>query len=324
MGDAFGYPVEFMDLDSILARYRHGLQAPLADPRTGILVVSDDTQMTMFTLEGLLLATYAHHEHENMLDSIRLAYLDWLATQGEGAGSGRNCGALRHEKCLCHRRAPGNTCLSALKAGGRGSPERAINDSKGCGGGMRVGPIGLLRQLCTERVFDLAARAAALTHGHPSGYLSAGILAGIIRLLLDGYSVRESAERALELLRAWPGHEETLLSVHGALRASQEPYGRPADVETLGGGWVGEEALAIGLYAALVGDDFVQVMGIAATHSSDSDSTASIAGQLWGAAHGVMALPESLAEKLDVFVPLDGLTTAFLAHQADDGQGGQT
>ena len=36
---------------------------------------------------------------------------------------------------------------------------------------------------------SLGPEAAALTHGHPSGYLSAGMVAAIIRVLLDGGSL---------------------------------------------------------------------------------------------------------------------------------------
>jgi ADP-ribosyl-[dinitrogen reductase] hydrolase len=54
----------------------------------------------------------------------------------------------------------------------------------------------------------------------------------------------------------------------------------------LGQGSVGEEALAIGLYRALAGGSFAETLAIAANHDGDSDSTASIAGQLCGAWHG--------------------------------------
>ena len=53
------------------------------------------------------------------------------------------------------------------------------NDSKGCGGVMRVAPVGLYEQN-PERAFDLACEIAAITHGHPTGCLAAGCLAAII------------------------------------------------------------------------------------------------------------------------------------------------
>jgi hypothetical protein len=56
--------------------------------------------------------------------------------------------------------------------------------------------------------------------------------------------------------------------------AGQPCRDRAAAVETLGGGWVGEEALAIGIYAALSAESFVEAIQIATNHSGDSDSTA--------------------------------------------------
>ena len=72
-----------------------------------------------------------------------------------------------------------------------------------------------------------------------------------------------------------------------------------AQVNRLGGGWVGEEALAIGYFAALVADGFEEAMRIAANHSGDSDSTASIAGQIVGAGVGAQAIPGAWAEAVD-------------------------
>ena len=44
---------------------------------------------------------------------------------------------------LYARRASGNTCMSSIEAGRRGSIGTPLNSSKGCGGVMRVAPVGL-------------------------------------------------------------------------------------------------------------------------------------------------------------------------------------
>jgi ADP-ribosylglycohydrolase len=75
-------------------------------------------------------------------------------------------------------------------------------------------------------------------------------------------------------------------------------------ISTLGQGWVGEEALAIGLYAAMVATTFEACIELAANHDGDSDSTASIAGQLWGARHGLDATLVEVVNRLDVQEPL--------------------
>jgi ADP-ribosylglycohydrolase len=188
--------------------------------------------------------------------------------------------------------APGNTCLSALSQGGQGTPERPLNDSKGCGGVMRVAPIGLLPALEPANVADVAARAAALTHGHPSGYISAAALAAIIRVTLDGSGLSAAIPAAQRMLPAWKGSEETAAKVNAALSASRRTgANRRQAIAALGGAWTGEEALAIGIYSALVGKSFPEVFSIVANHDGDSDSTASIAGQIYGAQNGISDLP---------------------------------
>ena len=74
---------------------------------------------------------------------------------------------------------PGNTCLSALRGEEMGELQRPLNNSKGCGGVMRVAPVGLVAD-DDEQAFNLGCGAAAITHGHPSGYYSAGCFAAII------------------------------------------------------------------------------------------------------------------------------------------------
>ncbi|MBK1619743.1 ADP-ribosylglycohydrolase family protein [Lamprobacter modestohalophilus] len=116
--------------------------------------------------------------------------------------------------------APGNTCLSALRAmNSLGEPAR--NDRKGCGGVMRVAPVGLfawrLRQYeSPQDTFRLGTELAALTHGHPTGALTGGVLAVLILALTDGASLREALAAAKPLLRAEPDHEETLRAIEMA------------------------------------------------------------------------------------------------------------
>ena len=76
---------------------------------------------------------------------------------------------------LHHGRAPGTTCLSALHAG---HPGTVSNNSKGCGGVMRVAPAGL----AGGDPFTLGCQAAAPTYSHPSGYLAAVYFADFERV----------------------------------------------------------------------------------------------------------------------------------------------
>lgn len=205
--------------------------------------------------------------------------------------------------------------MAALQAGGHGTTADKINDSKGCGGVMRTAPIGLVTAWEARLAFDVGARAAAITHGHASGYLSGGAMAAMVRLAIGGASLEEAAAQAIEIAAGWQGSEETVAAVRHALdlaRRRNQPHERA--IRSLGQGWVGEEALAIGLYAVLTGGSFGEILTIAANHDGNSDSTASIAGQLFGASSGAAEIPHSWVRRLDVIEPIyeimDGLILA--------------
>ena len=165
---------------------------------------------------------------------------------------------------------------------------------------MRIAPAGLT----PAPAFELGSELAAITHGHPTGWLAAGYLAQLVQEVVAGATLDEGALRALETLRRQPRHEETAAAVEKALWLSRAPRATTADVVQLGAGFVAEEALAIGLYAAMVATTFEACIELAANHDGDSDSTASIAGQLWGARHGLDPMLAEVVNRLDVLEPL--------------------
>jgi ADP-ribosyl-[dinitrogen reductase] hydrolase len=298
IGDALGAPIEFDRLDDIRARFGDAGVTEFL-PAYGLVgAITDDTQMTLFTAEGLLRAQATRERGDRADDvaAIRAAYLQWLRTQDASVRAEETGGGwLVDQDVLHHRRAPGTTCLSALYEGGPGTPVKPLNDSKGCGGVMRVAPIGLV----TEHRFATAARAAALTHGHPSGYLSSGAFAHVVGDLLQGATLPDAIASARVELAQWPDHNETMRSIDAAVAVAAFGDVDAERLETLGGGWVGEEALAIGLCCALVAPDVRSGLELAVNHSGDSDSTGSIAGNLLGALHGVDALPAHLLGQLE-------------------------
>jgi ADP-ribosylglycohydrolase len=177
---------------------------------------------------------------------------------------------------------------------------------------MRIAPVGLLGDLDPAQSAELAARAAALTHGHPSGYISAAALAAMMRLMLDGADLPEAAKETKLLLAHWKARDETEAKIEAASRAATNGSRNHLEaLKSLGQGWVAEEALAIGLYSALAGDSFPEVLRIAANHDGDSDSTASIAGQIYGARKGLADLPNRWVRRLDVLSPALGLMNSM-------------
>lgn len=156
---------------------------------------------------------------------------------------------------------------------------------------MRAAPFGLLMGWDPSLVFQLAIECSVLTHGHPTGYLSAGSLAVIVHTVLRGGPVEEGVQLALTLLAERSGHEETSAALRGALEAVRGGEPSAERVAALGEGWVAEEALAIGVYCALVAEDVRSGLLLAVNHSGDSDSTGTVCGSLLGALHGETALP---------------------------------
>jgi ADP-ribosylglycohydrolase len=184
-----------------------------------------------------------------------------------------------------------------------GDPAR--NDSKGCGGVMRVAPVGLFMQgqgdsCAPPQAFELGAELAALTHGHPTGSLTGGVLAVLVLQLADGAALADALTMAKAILVEQPDHEETLAAIEQAeaLAASDTP--RQAAITRLGQGWVAEEALAISIYCALVAQSFRDGVILAVNHDGDSDSTGAIAGNLLGAMQGVRAIPADWLEGLEL------------------------
>jgi len=313
VGDAFGYAVEFNSLARIREKYGpQGLTEP--QPREGTLVVSDDTQMTLFTADGLLAAIAGGRpaSEGQIVARIREGCMAWFRTQ-LGDWHPRITGFSQH-RALWAVRAPGSTCLSALKAGGMGAPEAPINDSKGSGGVMRVAPLGLVAALDADAAFRLADAAAALTHGHASGRLSAAAFASLISDLAAEVPLGVALDRMEERLAATPGAQEVLKAANAARTLAANVDLPPEQgVAALGEGWTGEEALAIALYAVLRADSFEAALRIAANHDGDSDTTASLAGQAWGAMHGAEAIPHDWARRLDVFEPLCDVAARLIA-----------
>lgn len=298
-GDALGASVEFIDRAEILRRFGPTGIRQYAPAYGGIGKITDDTQMTLFTAEGCLRARHHSMKYvvDNSEDILKNAYMRWLHTQTSVADKGKGTvdSWLLKQSALFSRRAPGNTCLSAL---GRKGGER--NNSKGCGGIMRVAPCGILHPGDPLAAFNLGSLAAKLTHGHPTGYLSAGVFAALIALLMGGQSLEHAADIAREILIGFPGHEETLSALDGAKAMAHQGAMPEKAIPMLGEGWIAEEALAISLYCALRAESLEEGVIMAVNITGDSDSTGAITGNLLGALHGASAIPRQWLDSLEL------------------------
>ena len=329
IGDALGYPVEFIySYEEIQKRYGERGIARLdtnqhwlgEDEQVGKAVVSDDTQMTLFTANGLL---NAKRQKSNMKYSICRAYIEWYLTQvGKWSNKYKDCWIARIPE-LNKRRAPGNTCMSSLYAIYSG--REPMNNSKGCGGVMRIAPIPLYAAVDNRMdILDadkLAGDAAEITHQHPLGFISAALMSHVIyRLALDIEPTKDSMKRYImegvaEMRNQYKAyHNDVERMAELAERAIFLIDNGKTDLENighLGEGWTGEEALAIALYCALKHfDSFEEAMIAAVNHGGDSDSTGAVTGNILGAAVGYEAIPQFYKDDLEMH--------DLILHMADD------
>jgi ADP-ribosylglycohydrolase len=300
IGDALGAPLEFMSISQIRARFGTSGLTEFTEAYGRKGAITDDTQMTLFTAEGLLRAYSMGMERGicHPPSVVHHAYIRWLLTQGEKSRYQSYYqfpefpdGWLIKVQELYSRRAPGMACLSSLKSDRMGTIEKPINNSKGCGGVMRIAPVGLIFERPDE-AFRIGCEIAAITHGHPSGYLTAGCLAAIIALIISGASLHESLREAVAILLTNRNHEECKAAIDLALSLARNPDPSPKVVEEIGSGWVAEEALAIAIYCSIVANgDFAKGVLLAVNHSGDSDSTGAIMGNILGALLGSRSIP---------------------------------
>ena len=317
-GDALGYTVEFLHEPQIFQRFGPAGITDYVLDEQGVARFSDDTQMTLYTAEGLLFA-HTRGALRGIMASISyymsFMYQDWYRTQTEDFSERTRCAWVSGFPELFARRAPGTTCMTACAAGANGTLESPINDSKGCGGIMRVAPVGLFysksfsnmtRHMTYADIQLQGAEIAALTHGHELGWLPAGAFAQIVSMIVheDSPLTEAVAAASATLPEAFP--EARMV---GALqeimeRAVSLASSNLSDLEAiheLGEGWVAEETLAIALLCALRHQgDFAGAIAAASNHNGDSDSTAAVAGTIIGAQIGYEAIPHRFIEPLEL------------------------
>ena len=337
VGDALGYPVEFATWPQIRWKYGPGGIKSYKLDKRGLALISDDTQMSLFTVTGILLGLTRGYMRGIMgrIDTYcHWSYLDWLHTQEWSS---------RHEDArvdswlmdipeLYAQRAPGNTCLSALRALEKERP--VVNDSCGCGGVMRTAPIALLSYMHRNSSGDsgrcdiYAAEAARITHKHPLGFLPSAVLNRILMNIMAGkVEDRKQLVDAIEAsITALPGIQspEDDGKTYGELwphhvakqqdiirKALELAYSDTPDVtaiESLGGGWTGHEALAIAIYSAVKHcNSFEDAVVSAVNHSGDSDSTGAVCGNITGCLLGRKAIPSKYTDTLELLDVIEEL-----------------
>lgn len=329
VGDALGYPVEFIGEYSIFSKYGDRGITSYELNKNGKAVISDDTQMVLFTANGLLAGNTAFcmqgKEGFPRLD-VEQAYLDWLLTQISSRQQVNGHERFTKEGGyswlldvpeLYARRAPGITCLRALEGGTYGKEDfirNPRNDRKGCGGIMRVAPVALMYRPDENCNIDIktldweAAQIAAITHGHSLGYMPAAVVSHIITRILTSDSqvnlkeiVLDARDAMKEIFSADENLDELVRIIDLAVSLSENSRDDLKNIHALGEGWVAEETLGISLYCALkYQEDFSAGIIASVNHKGDSDSTGAVTGNILGALVGYDAIEEKWKQDLEL------------------------
>ncbi len=289
LGDALGRPLEFLSVEEI--RARHGPKG-LVDPE-GRLETTDDTGMAVAVAEAL--AAAGTEGPDELMVAVTREFVRW----------GRE---VRPEH------SPGPTCLEATARLEAGVPwmRSGLSWSKGSGAVMRAAPVGFYFARHPVLLREMSRQIARVTHGHPTAEAAAVAVATLVREALRG-SPPESW--VASVLRATSGLADG--EIVEALRAAIPAAAMPDEVaamESLGQGWVSEEAAAMGISAVLRHpDDFAAAVRCAVNHGGDSDTVGAIAGAISGARLGEEGLLDRWLGRLEGIEALERVAERLAA-----------
>lgn len=195
---------------------------------------------------------------------------------------------------------------------------------------MRVAPIGLFPWGDflldhRERAFQLACESLRFTHAHPGDYLAAGMFAYLINALLEtphplevsilealtfmdtgaGLNFHLGIEERRELPRSQARIRFLLEAVLDFHRRGIVPT--PQGIDVLCNDRGSEEILAIGVWCALMAENYRQGVLWAINHGGASDACGLVAGHLLGLRFGLEGLPPAWLEALELRDWLDRL-----------------
>ncbi len=308
LGDSLGYEVKGKSYKQIKKDYgKKGITKPVRSKQAKAALVSDETQLMLFTAHGILwTCAVGGTTASDYSNNVFLALQQWLYTQLgktaspsydsviEADGAEYPCPLLDLDE-LYKKRGPTKALIQTLSSQtdmNYGRPGSHINGSKLFDCVPRNAPAGLFFSCNPLLAFKTGCLFAAITHGDPTGYLSAGCFAAMLAYIVNGESIEKAALRCMKILTDYEGYDECYAAINHALELVEDDNTSPLTaVSELGGGNTAESALAIGLYCACVHYDFESAVQLAANQDGNSDACAAVAGALKGAYVGYHGLP---------------------------------
>ncbi len=280
VGDALGYPTEFISREQILKRYGpDGVTDFEACFSHSPGTYADDTQMSLAVAKGLLAAS--GDDIDALMGEIAKQFVAWMGSPDND-------------------RAPGNTCMAGCRNLRRGVPWRVagMSHSKGCGSAMRVSPVGLLYHHNLDQLVEVARATALLTHGHPAALEGAAAAALMVALAARGAGPEEMYDEIRARCFGRSTDFDACLST--VPRMLEVPSAEVLAAGGLGEAWVAEEAVASALYCVWRHPDDFRVAVLEAVNTDgDSDSIGAITGSIMGARLGIGAIPKTWVERVE-------------------------
>ena len=274
-------------------------------------LITDDTQMGLFTAEGLILSKVRPDDNhgKDIVHPVFHALLRWLYTQqvhmlGDMIKSYGTCavvdGILMGHKELFALRNPSGTCLQVLSEGRMGTLDHLPNNARGPGALVRTLPVGFAFP-DPEAAFHEGCRTAAITHGHRDAVLSSGVFAALISQVVAGQPLTWALKKALDLLKSEPEHENLSAALESALSLSGSADPAPGIIDDHFQEPTAAGTLCAGVYSALChAGDLNRGLLLSVDHSGNIDETGAVAGALLGGLHGFNVIPGQLLDNLEL------------------------
>lgn len=313
--------------------------------------ITDDTTMAMTVAAALTLARGAAQPGQPAFDDALREYL-WQGFLNWGRFQDKSLQGLKPDTKIAWPQAvkafwrdcggAGANTIASLQQLHPGTVEapqqydcvirgkRVTGPNRGCGGMMRVAPIGLL-DIAPEKIFETACMSAAITNGHPEAYAGAGAIALYVRFAATGMPMENVLTETEKILSAFAGQQKykdgaaACLKLIRAGRAAALKRPNSLDVidalpRALGfsNPFLAGAVLTQVTYvlASQQNDPGVRrALVLAANHGGDSDSVAAIAGNVLGVKHGTTCLPrdwvDALIQKRDIETMAQAFHTAL-------------
>ena len=260
---------------------------------------SEDGEIDLCLGFATALSTQAVHGPTPVIRELSRALASW----GAGPGASRTC-RLTSREAARRLRESGSLSMAALPW------------SKESGSEVRGALAGLLFLDHPTLLGEVAALLASSTHGHPTTVLTSALVGNWTVRALGGsppvaWPTSAPAGSDPVGIAEWAG-------AVGPLEQAVEAATDRRAMESLGEGWVSEEATAMALAALLRHPDrFEDALACAVDHDGDRSAVGRLAGALAGARLGASALPSTRVVRLADAPRLIRLADALVAARTD-------